>query len=99
MVTNVSVNDKQHRFSRAQVLTAVVLAIALFTLYLVFDLRAGGPKQNLGSSPSTSIPMLVQMFGLWYVVSSLALDAILAVASALLMVRSFELLRARRAAG
>jgi hypothetical protein len=86
------------KFSWAQAAIITVLAMGLFVLYMFFDLREA-PGQNLGTTKMGTVADFAHSFGLWYAVGFVALDAVLAVASAILMVQSYQMVRARLMAG
>jgi hypothetical protein len=76
-------------------LAIALLSVALFVLYIFFDLRAGGSHQTMLAHKTTTLGGLREMFGTWFLVGTLVLDVLLAVGAAVLMVNSYQLLRAR----
>jgi hypothetical protein len=76
----------------------IVVSIVLFAIYMVFDLREGGRTANLKTTELATLPAYVKHFGGWYVAGMIGLNLALAVLGAVLVVQSYRLLKARRAA-
>ena len=91
-------SDPMVRLSRPQAAVVGLLGLALFTLYMFFDLREA-EDQNLATTKITSVSGLQHMYGLWYMVAVIVLNALLALVSAVLAVQSFALIKARRRSG
>jgi hypothetical protein len=78
--------------------SAIGISVAMFSAYSWFDLRAAGMGSSLATTETTTFRGLVAEQGLAWVTVMLALNAILAITAAVLVVESFRQLKARRAA-
>jgi hypothetical protein len=75
------------------------IAIVLFIVYVVFDLREGGEKASLTTTRIVGPTRYLEfMSGAW-LVGMYVLDAVLAVLAAVLLVRSFHAIRQRLRGG
>lgn len=80
-------------------LAVAVLAALFLTMYLFFDLREGGRNQTVLSHRLTNLGSIQERYGTWFVAGMLVLDVLLAVGAAMLLVRSYQAIRARRHGG
>src|SRR5262245_21884210 len=75
------------------------IAVVLFVVYVVFDLREGGAKASLATTRIVApTHYLAFMSGAW-LVGMYVLDAVLAVAAAALLVQSYRTVRQRLGGG
>ncbi|WP_203907385.1 hypothetical protein [Rhizocola hellebori] len=70
----------------------------IFGLYMWFDMREGGREADLTTTKLGTFSGYTEYFGLPYLTGMIVLNVLLAVTAAVLMVQSFRLLKARRAA-
>ena len=96
-----SISGAGARSELRQLLSAPVniLAVVLFGVYLVFDLREGGPTADLGTTEIVTPGRYGQLFGQLFLTGMIVLDALLALVSAILLVQSYRMLKARRDGG
>jgi hypothetical protein len=78
--------------------SVIVLSIVLFAVYLLFDLREGGPTASLTTTHLASVPRYAKLFGVPFTAGMVVLDVLLAVVGAVLMVQSFRMVKAYRSA-
>src|SRR2546423_6719329 len=84
---------------RMDVVPVGLIAVVLFVGYLLFDLRSGGAHQTLLTTKLTTFAGLQEMRGGLWLATMFALDLVLAVFSAALIVRSYRAIRQRAAGG
>jgi hypothetical protein len=77
----------------------VVVAIVLFGVYLLFDLREGGREADLTTTEIVGPGRYGVLFGDPFMIGMVVLDVLLALASAILLVQSYRMVRARRKGG
>jgi len=81
-----------------ELLTApvMVLAVVLFAVYMLFDLREGGRNASLTTTKIVSPGRYGELFGGLYLTGMIVLNVLLSLVSAILMVQSYRMLKARR---
>lgn len=77
----------------------IAIAIVLFGIYLWFDLRAGGRNNTLTTTKLTTPADLWSSMGGLFLISMIVLNVVLALVSAILLVQSYRMIRARREGG
>lgn len=78
--------------------SVIGLSTVMFGIYMAMDMREGGRQADLTTTKLGTFSGYAEYFGLPYLIGMIALNALLAVTAAVLMVQSFRLLKARRAA-
>jgi uncharacterized membrane protein YidH (DUF202 family) len=75
-----------------------LLAVGFFAAYLLLDLREGGRASSLATTRLSTPSFYVAHFGAWFFWGCVLIDALLAVATAVLVIGSLSLHRSRKAA-
>lgn len=99
MSTTVPRGDTRSVLRELLTVPTIVLSVVLFAVYMVFDLREGGRQASLATTEVVTPGRYGNLFGNLFLTGMIILDALLAVASAILLVQSYRMLKARRDGG
>lgn len=96
MTTSTSRSTRRSELRQLLSPSVIITAIVLFAIYLVFDLREGGRNADLTTTRVVTPGKYGRSFGDLFLTGMIILDALLALVSAILLVQSYRMLKARR---